>query len=420
MNDIKKVIIIGGGPAGLLAALRLKQSHGISPVIYEIRTEPTTIGGAIGIPSNGLRLLNRLGIHDGFLAKGTETCNLVLHSVNGKTMGEMSMVSWSKEQTGFGYVRIRRTDVMDVLLDAVEKAGIPVLYGKRLVGIEEMDAIVTASFSDGTHDTADFLLGCDGIHSAVRKLYVDPKCVPEYSGISNMYSLIPVTDFPASAPSLDNLNMTLTSDGLFGISPVTPARDLLYWFFSREIPMPTTGDVREGWAEQSKKEIDNLKSNLLHLLGDDDSDWMDFLREVLHKTEAIHFYPIYKVPLGRPWSKGRCLIIGDAAHAMPPHASQGISMALEDVFLFSKLLESGCDQIDVGLKAYEEKRKARTEKMLKTAEQNGTVRQKKTPLKLWATELAISGGLWVYKMAGLEKFGFGQQPLAYDIDEEKF
>lgn len=335
-------------------------------------------------------------------------------------MGEMSMVSWSKEQTGFGYVRIRRTDVMDVLLDAVEKAGIPVLYGKRLVGIEEMDAIVTASFSDGTHDTADFLLGCDGIHSAVRKLYVDPECVPEYSGISNMYSLLPVTDFPASAPSLDNLNMTLTSDGLFGISPVTPARDLLYWFFSREIPMPTTGDVREGWAEQSKKEIDNLKGNLLHLLGDDDSHWMDFLREVLHKTEAIHFYPIYKVPLGRPWSKGRCLIIGDAAHAMPPHASQGISMALEDVFLFSKLLESGCDQIDVGLKAYEAKRKARTEKMLKTAEQNGTVRQKKTPLKLWATELAISGGLWVYKMAGLEKFGFGQQPLAYDIDEEKF
>lgn len=389
-------------------------------MVYEIRPETTTLGGAIGIPSNGLRLLSRLGVYDSILAKGAETNNLVLHTVQGKTMGEVPMVSWSKKQTGFGYVRIRRTDVMDVLLDAVKQADIPVLYGKRLVSIEENDGVVTASFADGTHDSADFLLGCDGIHSAVRKLYVDPECTPEYSGIANMYSLVPVAGLPPSVSSLDNLNTTLTSDGLFGVSPATPSRELLYWFFSREIPMPTTGDVREGWEEQSKKEIANLKNNLLHLFGDSDSDWVRFLRELLHKTESIKFYPIYKIPPGRTWSRGRCLVVGDAAHAMPPHASQGISMALEDVFLFSKLLESGCEQREGGLRAYEEKRKVRTEKMLKTAEQNGTVRQKKTPLRLRVAELAISGGLWVYNMTGLDKLGFGQQPLVYDIDEEEF
>lgn len=50
-------------------------------------------------------------------------------------------------------------------------------------------------------------------------------------------------------------------------------------------------------------------------------------------------YAIYKIPTEREWHKGRCLNIGEAAHAMPPHASQDVSMALEDAFLFSKLLE---------------------------------------------------------------------------------
>ncbi|KAK7413090.1 hypothetical protein QQX98_008038 [Neonectria punicea] len=419
MMHLIKVIIIGTGPAGLLAALRLKEHHQISSVVYELRQETTTLGGAIAIPSNGLRLLHRLGLYDRILAKGAETSNLVLHSLKGKTMGEMSMISWSKERTGFGYVRIRRADIMDVLLDAAEKASIPVVYGKKLQSIEENDGIITALFINGTHDTADFLLGCDGIHSSVRKLYVDPECVPEYSGISNAFSLLPTDDLPPSASSLDNLNATLTPDGLFGIPPATPSRDLLYWFFSREITLPVTGGARDGWEQRGKKEVENWKSTLLSLFGDEESEWMDILREIVHKPEVIKFYPIYKVPPGRPWSKGRCLIIGDAAHAMPPHASQGVSMALEDVFLFSKLLQSGGDDVEAGLRTYE-KRKARTEKMLKAAEQNGKVRQKITPWRLWATELAISGGLWVYNAVGLDKFGLGQGPLAYDIDEERF
>ncbi|KAF7554295.1 hypothetical protein G7Z17_g3036 [Cylindrodendrum hubeiense] len=397
-----------------------KQSHHISPVVYESRTEHINLGGVTGIAAHGLRLLSRLGIHDDILAKGVEIPKFVLHSLKGKTMGEASMMSWTKKQTGFGNVRIRSVDVMDVLLDAVRNADIPVLYGKRLVGIEEKDAVITASFSDGTQDSADFLLGCDGIHSAVRKLYVDPECIPEYSGIANMFSLIPAIDLLPSVPLLENMNVTLTSDGLFGLSPVTPSRDRLYWSFYREIRLPATGDVREGWEEQNEKEIANLKSNLLHLFGHDNSDWMTFLRDVLDKTEAISFYPIYKMPPGRPWSKGRCLIIGDAAHALQPHGMQGISMALEDVFLFSKLLASGSDRLEVGLQAYEEKRKARTEKVARTSEQNGAMRPKATPLQLLLIELAVSVGLWIYKMAGLDKFGFGQEPIVYDIDDEQF
>ena len=56
------------------------------------------------------------------------------------------------------------------------------------------------------------------------------------------------------------------------------------------------------------------------------------------KDRGRQFYPIYRLLLGGMWSRGRCLLLRDAAHAMSPHVGQGVSMALEDVFLLSRLL----------------------------------------------------------------------------------
>ncbi|CAG8908610.1 unnamed protein product [Penicillium egyptiacum] len=369
-----------------------------------------------------------MGLYDAMMAKGSETSKLNLHSLSGNEMGQMDMTSWSKQQTGFGYLRICRTDLMDVFLETASKAGVPIHFNKRLTRIEEKNDKVTAFFSDGTSDTADFLLGCDGIHSAVRKLHVDPDCTPQYSGISNVFSLIPTSELPPAASSLDALNATLTTDGMLVVSPATAARDMVYWFFSREITIPTTGDTRDGWEERGKREVDNLKTTLINLLGDANAPWVNMLRDVVRKTDVVKFYPICKIPPGRPWSKGRCLIIGDAAHAMPPHASQGVSMALEDVFLFSNLMTHHSRNLGTHnsqslgdlLQSYENKRKARTDQMLKNAERNGDVRKKKTPLRLWANELAISWGLRIYGMVGLDKMGIGQGPLAYDVEEEQF
>jgi 2-polyprenyl-6-methoxyphenol hydroxylase-like FAD-dependent oxidoreductase len=404
----------------LLAALRLRQNNGIAPVLYEIRHAPTTLGGAIGIPANGLRLLHRLGLYEELVAKGALTSSLVLHALNGSVMGEMDIASWSKQQTGFGYLRIRRTDIMDVLLGAIERENIPIHFGKELTGIEEKDDQVTAQFSDGTSDTADFLLGCDGIHSSVRRLYVDPGLTPEYTGISNMFSLVPTHDLTPAPGPLDTLNATITSNGLFALSPTTPTSDLLYWFFSREVPLPASGEARDGWEEHGKKEGDSCKSTLLDLFEDKTSEWVDMLKQVIEKADVIKFYPVYKLPTGGPWFKGRCLIIGDAAHAMPPHASQGVSMALEDVFLLSKLLESDIPVMEDALAAYVRKRKVRTDEMLKNAERNGSVRKQTAPWRVRANELAITGGLWFYKIAGLERLGLGQKPVAYDVEGEEF
>ena len=117
----------------MTAALRLRKINHIRPVIYELREEPMTLlGGAIGIPSNGLRLLSRLGLYDAMASRGAQTPSVILHSTKGSIVGEMDMIGWSEKHTGFGYLRIKRTDVMEVLLEAAERDNISISYGMAL------------------------------------------------------------------------------------------------------------------------------------------------------------------------------------------------------------------------------------------------------------------------------------------------
>ena len=104
---------------------------------------------------------------------------------------------------------------------------------------------------------------------------------------------------------------------------------------------------------------------------------------------------------------------------MPPHASQGVSMALEDVFLFCRLLDDGDCSLEDIVRTYEEKRRPRVEEMLRTALRNGSVRKKTGERRLRFNEVVMTAGLSLYSMFDLDRLGIGKKALTYDIDEEK-
>lgn len=339
-----------------------------------------------------------------------------MHAIKGRVIGEMDLTSWSRAKTGFGYLRIRRVDLMEVLHNEARKADIPIHFDKQLTKIEEDHQGIVVTFSDGTTDKADLLLGCDGIHSMVRKLYVDLNMAPEYSGISNIYALVSTSELPSAAASINTFNVMLTTDGLLAASPCTGSQDMIYWFFSRELAIPSNGDTRDGWEERGREQVETIKSTVLDLIKESKGEWGYTMKEMIRKTNTLRFYPVYRLPTGGQWSKGRCLIIGDAAHAMQPHASQGVSMALEDIFMFSNLLEANQVSLTEVFESYEQKRRTRVNEMHRLAERNGGIRKKTSPTQLWIKELTTSGALGIYNLFGLGKMGLGQKPLAYDVE----
>ena len=102
---------------------------------------------------------------------------------------------------------------------------------------------------------------------------------------------------------------------------------------------------------------------------------------------------------------------------MPPHFGLGISMALEDVFLFSRLLGSPTAALSDVFEKFEKVRRPSIEKSYKIAAENGDERMKPSSRVLWLREIFLWCVLSVFASWNLRRWRFGQQDLMYDIDQ---
>ncbi|KAL3432968.1 hypothetical protein BDV09DRAFT_173038 [Aspergillus tetrazonus] len=264
------------------------------------------------------------------------------------------------------------------------------------------------------------LMGCDGIHSAVRRLYVDRDLKPEYSGLSGLFSIIPTARLPSFVTDqLTGLNVTLTEKGMFMAAPCTAAKDEVYWGFQREIPVPDPQDDRDGWEVRGQQEVDGFKGNLHEILASGRGDWTDALRQLVDATDVMKFYPIYRLPLGGTWLRGRCLLLGDAAHATQPHAGQGVSLAVEDVFLVSRLLADPSRSVEEAFTLFQQIRRPRVAEIHETAAQNAGARKKTGPITQWLRENALRIALSTRSGLGIGQQLLGQKYTIYDVDTEQ-
>src|SRR4051812_31265519 len=208
---VTQAIIIGGGIAGLAAGLALTRHNRITCSIFETRSKPATIGGAINLTPNALRYLEHLGVLPRLLPHGYEVKHIELLSHrSGQNLGKINFDSPKKFQ--HRALRVMRIDLIHAMLETLDELGAQVQYNKRIVAVLQENDKITAVFEDGQEIVGDILLGCDGIHSVIRTKFIEPTRRPEYTGIASIYGFLDVADIQEDIP----IETTTLYTGRFG------------------------------------------------------------------------------------------------------------------------------------------------------------------------------------------------------------
>src|ERR1700680_1937732 len=186
MADVDRILIVGGGIAGLPLATALHR-QGYTPELVERSTEWPAVGAGINLPANGVRVLRTLG-----LGEMIDRNAAVLHSwgffdQHGALLCATDLVDlWGEVGPCLGITRVR---LQEALLTGA--AALSHRLGVSLTGLTQEDHRVAVGFSDGTSGVYDLVVGADGINSTVRTLTIST-VPPRYAGTTVWRSIVSI------------------------------------------------------------------------------------------------------------------------------------------------------------------------------------------------------------------------------------
>jgi 2-polyprenyl-6-methoxyphenol hydroxylase-like FAD-dependent oxidoreductase len=345
MNDTRSALVIGGGIAGPVTAMALRQA-GVEATVYEAyHATADGVGAGLSIAPNGLAALDVVGAGDIVRRIGSPVSALVLQSWTGKRLAEFGSLPGQPTMQF-----VWRADLYRALYDEATRRGIRTEHGKRLVGARETGDGVTARFADGTEATADILIGADGIRSTTRGL-IDPGAPePRYTGLISFGARLADTGLPSTGGKMHMvfgkrafLGYLVYDDGSGG------------WFVNLPHRAPLT--LEEVRATSADRWLSVLREAIAH-------DRTPALR-LLDRTDPAELLvvgPMEDVPRVPAWSGDRMVLVGDSAHAPSASSGQGASMAVESAVQLARCLRD----LPRGqaFAAYERLRRDRVEKIV--------------------------------------------------------
>jgi len=311
-----KGIIIGGGIAGLTAAIALQQ-RGIEVKVMEAAPELQPVGAGIVMATNAMQVLQRLGLEEKISANGYELINGHVADPRWRTISKMDM-DYGKKNYGIGSFAIHRGALQKVLLEQLPEDR--VVVNRKVDSITQDTGKVTVKFSNGSLEEADFALGADGIKSVVRQSLFGPTRY-RYSGQTCWRAAVEIQvpeKLVRGTYELWGYKAGLRF-GLVGIG-----QNLVYFFAT--VCAPAGGSDNK----------QTLKEDLLKLFDTYDELPKSLIQSAdvnkIIRTDIYDFAPIPQ------WHKGRVALIGDAAHATTPNLGQGGCQAVEDAYVVAKML----------------------------------------------------------------------------------
>jgi 3-(3-hydroxy-phenyl)propionate hydroxylase len=287
-----QVVIAGGGPTGMMLAAELALAK-VDVVVVEQRPDHTLVGSrAGGFHARTIEVLDQRGVADRFLAEG----QTVQASMIGTTVLDMSDFP-TRHPYSLG---IWQNKIERIMADWVSELPVQIRYACEVTGFAQRDAGVDVALSDGEQLRGEYLVGCDGGRSVVRKL----------AGI----------DFPGWEATKSNLiaEVEVTEELPTGIRrDASGVHGLQRMEDGRTVRVVTT---EQQLGPSDEPTLDDLRTTLLAVYGTDfgvhNLTWISRFTDMTRQAAT--------------YRSDRVLLAGDAAHIHYPAGGQGLSLGVQD------------------------------------------------------------------------------------------
>ena len=335
------ILIVGGGIGGLTLALALRRRN-IACRVFEAAPGIKAVGVGVNLLPHATRILTGLGLEPALARLAVETAESHFYNrfgqlIYAEPLGRRAGVDWPQ-------FSVHRADLQAELLRTAGE----VELGRQCIGLEQDAGGVTLGFADGSSARGAAAIGCDGIHSALRRVLHPGDGAPRYSGV-NMWRGV-----TRQRPFLGGATMVRAgwlATGKMVIYPIRNHADgtqLVNWVFEIETP------EHQQWDWNRIAKVEDFFAHVAEWR----FDWLD-VPAMLRAADLVLEYPMVdKDPLER-WTFGRITLLGDAAHPMVPRGSNGAGQAILDAQALAECLARE-DDVPAALAAYEAERLAPT------------------------------------------------------------
>ncbi|KAM3424623.1 hypothetical protein BST61_g6612 [Cercospora zeina] len=340
------VAIVGGGLCGITLGIAL-QRHNIPFTLYESRSSFTEIGAGINFGPSALRCLRLIDPSLG---------EKVLHLATRNPPPDENIwaffrygAAWGDHADGevfhkissppTGNMTLHRQELLSLL--ALEMGSGHAKFKKKLASYTQTASNVTLHFTDNTSATTNLLIACDGIHSKVRGCMFDPNSPlskPVFSASGAYRALIPMgTALSVLGESARLSTLSFGPGGYLITYPVSGGTKLNCgaWTTRHHEAGPKSSDEwpHDTWVLPNQREnfhqdfanFGPRAQKILSLFDPDPDFW------------ATHHHA-HQPAEDTAFVDGLVLLIGDAAHSMPPHQGAGASQAIEDAYVLAEVL----------------------------------------------------------------------------------
>lgn len=327
MEQNKKVLVSGASFAGLTTAYWLSKL-GYKVTVVEIGNHLKMGGTPVDIKDETVNIVKRMGIFEQIKAQriGPEKWEFK----NSDDVSEKTVLIEKQPDNEF---EIERDILLNMLFDLI-KDDVNFIFNNSITSLNEKEDCIEVVFKDGSQSQFELVFGCDGIHSAVRRIWFGEES--EYAHFLGQYFCVVIT------------KRLLVEEGTYQMY-AEPNKGLALYAYNNKTDIIFTFrpekeifyDYRD--QEQMKQIVQEQIENMSWRASE--------LKDELLNSESFYFDKFCQIKMPS-WTNGRVALVGDAGYCASPAAGMGGSLAIIGATAFADAFEKHNGNFELAFEEY--------------------------------------------------------------------